>query len=156
MADVRLAEKMSRELGPLCACGCCGHVNWNEYQQLMLKRPFGDYYKWGFREDLGHYVRSGWEANFARLLKFLGRVYEYEPRRFVIEIDGEVVATYLPDFYLVGLNRYVEVKGQWFSTAQEKVRLFREAYSDVELDIVDKAAYRHLASKFSKLVPNWE
>jgi len=112
--------------------------------------------KCGFREDVGHYVRSGWEANFARLLKFLKREYEYEPKRFVIETDGEVVTTYLPDFYLVDLDRYIEIKGWWYPGDLRKVELFQEAYPDIGLDIIERADYKRLKSKFSKLVPNWE
>jgi len=42
--------------------------------------PFAGYSKYGFRKDLNHFVRSSWEANTCRILKFLGVEYKYETR----------------------------------------------------------------------------
>lgn len=128
-----------------------------EYQQKMQGKSGYKRSRNGYREDLGHYVRSSWEANFARLLSFLGTEYEYEPRRFMMkDASNELVASYLPDFYLVGLARYVELKGYWASGARRKVLLFQEAYPDIELDIIEELDYKRLEDKFSNLVPNWE
>lgn len=33
----------------------------------------------GFRKDLGMYFRSGWEANYARILNYENKIWEYEP-----------------------------------------------------------------------------
>jgi len=128
-----------------------------EYQRKMQGVNCGSIFKSGYREDLGYYVRSSWEANFARLLMFLGVDFEYEPKRFVMkDEEGRVVATYLPDFFLTDLNRYVELKGRWDDFAREKVELFRRIYPSVILDVVESADYRRLESKFSGLIPNWE
>ena len=40
--------------------------------------------KAGFRKDLGHYVRSSWEANFGRICKLLKLDYEYELQTFLL------------------------------------------------------------------------
>ncbi len=54
--------------------------------------------KGGFREDLGHYVRSSWEADFARILKLHNLNYEYEIKTFpLIKRDGKIIH-YTPDF----------------------------------------------------------
>ena len=43
----------------------------------------------GFRNDLGFYVRSNWEANVARLLKLRNKQFEYEPFSYeLIKNDG--------------------------------------------------------------------
>jgi hypothetical protein len=113
-------------------------------------------YKRGYREDLGHYVRSSWEANYARLLKFLGTEYEYEKHRFVLnKSDGEVT-TYLPDFYLPELTRFIEIKGYWRIGNKEKIELFRKCFPEIELFVIELAEYTRILSKFSKLVENWE
>lgn len=52
----------------------------------------------GHRDDLGHFVRSSWEANFARVLQFLKVEYIYEPLEFRC------------DFYIPEWNELVEVK----------------------------------------------
>jgi hypothetical protein len=38
--------------------------------------------KGGWRDDIGMYVRSTWEADVVRVLKYLGVVFEYEKRKF--------------------------------------------------------------------------
>ncbi len=40
------------------------------------------YTRAAYREDLGHYVRSSWEADMARVFRYLGWEYQYEPRTF--------------------------------------------------------------------------
>lgn len=125
--------------------------------RMRSKLGCGAHTKGGYRKDLGYYVRSRWEANFARLLMFLRVDCKYESERFVIkDLSGEVVATYLPDFYLEVLDRYVELKGYWYEEARQKIKLFREAYPDIKLDIIESVDYKRLESKFSKLVSNWE
>ena len=58
--------------------------------------------KVGFREDIGHFVRSTWEANFARILKYKGRNYLYEPQTFLLTLDDDTEVSYTPDFMLEG------------------------------------------------------
>ena len=40
--------------------------------------------KGGIRKDIGHYVRSTWEANICRVCRHVDRDYLYEPTRFKI------------------------------------------------------------------------
>lgn len=125
------------------------------YAEGRRGTPGGGSARKGRREDLGHFVRSSWEANFARLLTFLGREYKYEPKRFTFELNGEGTS-YLPDFYIVDLDRYVEIKGFWRKGHLEKVEQFLRAFPNVQLDIIGKDEYAILEEKFSSLIPNWE
>ena len=65
--------------------------------------------KGGFRADLGHYVRSSWEADYARVLVYLGQPYEYESRTFVLTRSDGSTLTYTPDFYLPDRDEFIEV-----------------------------------------------
>lgn len=96
----------------------------------------------GFREDLGHYVRSNWEANFARILKFQGKTYDYEPRSFQLA-EGK---TYTPDFLVDGI--FYEVKGYWTELAKQKLKSFKKQYPDVTVQIIEGAEYDDLRSQY--------
>ena len=51
------------------------------------------------------------EAELARILDYYGVRWEYEPRTFPIlwNLDGKVVESFSPDFYLPELDLYVEL-----------------------------------------------
>ena len=108
--------------------------------------------KGGYKEDLGHSVRSPWEANFARILKLMGVTYIYESQIFELPRKG----TYHPDFYLPELDRYVEIKGYWDFKSLLKVTLFFRAYPNIELCLIGEREYEKLKLKFSPLILNWE
>ena len=77
----------------------------------------------GKREDLGFYVRSGWEANYARYLKWLVSIrhiarWEYEPETFEFPVKRGS-RFYTPDFKITNLDgtiEFHEVKG-WMDQA---------------------------------------
>lgn len=111
----------------------------------------------GYRRDIGHFVRSTWEANLARVFIFRGELYEYEPERFPLEITeeyqdlfpGRDKTTYLPDFK----NRhFYEVKGtfkgSWGDKSLAKLLMFMEQYS-FEVEIIDKVKYELLEEEFA-------
>ena len=105
----------------------------------------------GFREDIGHYVRSSWEANIARILAYEGLSYEFEPD--VLELkDGTDTIFYKPDFKLK--DRYIEVKGWW----TEKSLLIRELMSktDIRIEYIAEKEYRMLQNYYIDKIPNWE
>ncbi len=56
------------------------------------------------------YFRSKTEARWACFMDCLGVAWEYEPKTFHFQVDGEDV-WYLPDFWLPGTGRWFEVKG---------------------------------------------
>jgi hypothetical protein len=91
----------------------------------------------GFVKELGHYVRSTWEANVGRWLKANGLEYVYEPETFDL---GEF--TYTPDFFLPDRNQYVEVKGVWTDKERRKLKAFQDLGHD--LWIIDYDEYAAL------------
>jgi hypothetical protein len=98
--------------------------------------------KGGFREDLGHYVRSNWEANFARILRLQGKSYEYEPKSFQLA-EGN---TYTPDFLVDGV--FYEIKGYWTEVAKHKLESFRKQFPDVVVQIIEGTEYDELRSQY--------
>lgn len=103
----------------------------------------------GKRADLGHYVRSNWEANFARILRLQGRVYEYEPKTFQLT----ETMSYTPDF-LVG-ETYYEIKGYMTISAKQKIELFKQQHPEVSFVLVDAKAYDLLREEFKTQIL-WE
>lgn len=104
----------------------------------------------GFREDLKLYVRSRWEANFARFLRFTGQEFEYEPMSFTLSCGK----TYTPDFK-VG-DTYYEVKGWWSPVARQKFDDFCSEYPNVKLKIIGPDEYNRLRKSFSMVIESWE
>jgi hypothetical protein len=104
----------------------------------------------GHRSDLGFYFRSCWEANFARILNFQNKSWEYEPRSFLFS-NGK---TYTPDFLCEGI--YYEVKGRMMEECEVKLSLMKLEYPEVQIRLIDGAKYRDLAVRYKHLIPNWE
>ena len=67
--------------------------------------------KSGFRKDLGHSVRSSWEANFSRILKYMKINYEYEKYTFKLKKGLENFNPAAPGSNLVLLN----ILFSWFA-----------------------------------------
>ena len=105
----------------------------------------------GYREDIGIYVRSTWEANFARILNHLGIEWQYEPETFVVLVDGRELS-YTPDFYLPASDHWVEVKGRWIGSAREKYDAFAELH---RTSIVGLKFYTWLCERYANKV-DWE
>lgn len=105
-------------------------------------------WKAGVREDLGHFVRSSWEANIARILNFNNIDYIYEPGRFDL---GEL-GIYLPDFYIPQSDYYIEVKAYWKDKSRQKVKEFSKMN---DIIIIEKDEYNNLSKEYSNLI-NWE
>jgi hypothetical protein len=113
------------------------------------------YTKDDYREDLGHYVRSSWEADMARVFHHLGWEYEHEPRAFeLVKPDGWKL-TYTPDFFVPNQNTYYEIKGWMDKASAEKIELFRQQYPECNLIVVDKTLFAEFQVKYADLVV-WE
>lgn len=107
----------------------------------------------GFREDIGVYVRSGWEANYIRVLNFLNIKWEYEPKIFKFEINNKTT-TYRPDFYLPNENLWIEVKGFWYDALSKlKYEEFSKIYN---IKLINSEKYKQMALKYQDKLPNWE
>jgi hypothetical protein len=119
----------------------------------------------GIRPDLGIYLRSSWEANYARYLKMqvetgVIRGWRYEVKTFVFEKIKRGTRTYTPDFrveHMDGRIEWHEVKG-WMDD-KSRVRLARMAryYPEETLVLIDKGWFRAAnKSGLPSLIPHWE
>jgi DNA polymerase III alpha subunit len=113
------------------------------------------YSAYGFRADLGHLVRSSWEADFARVLNYLQIAYQYEPQRFTLQREDGSTLTYTPDFYVPQEQRWYEIKGWMDTVSAEKIALFRQQYPQETLVVIDRTRFAELQMKYRNLV-QWE
>jgi hypoxanthine phosphoribosyltransferase len=93
------------------------------------------------------------EAEFARILDFYGISWEYEPRSFVLERDGQgsVVEAFTPDFYLPDQDLYVELttmQPNQIRHKNRKLRRLRELYPEVNIKLFKRGDIRALMIKF--------
>lgn len=117
----------------------------------------------GRREDLGFYVRSRWEANYARYLIWLQRQgqiadWAYEPDTFEFTAIKRGTRFYTPDFRVIensGSIRYHEVKGWMDAKSATQLRRMARYYPEVTIVVIDSTVYRALR-KWRKLIPGWE
>jgi hypothetical protein len=104
----------------------------------------------------GEKMRSGWEVNFACLLRYLKIPYAYEPRKFVFHaiLSGTRVMT--PDFYLPQSRQYVEVKGYMDRRSRTAIARFRKYYPRLTLVVVDAPFFRRIcAMRLCVVIPGW-
>lgn len=117
----------------------------------------------GIRPDLGFYVRSRWEANWARYLTWLqeqGQIlrWEYEPCEFEFVSIKRGNRFYKPDFRITNLDgsiEYHEIKGFMDATSATKLKRMGKYFPEVVVILVDKEAYRAVAREMKRL-PHWE
>jgi hypothetical protein len=76
-------------------------------------------------EKLNMDFRSNWEVELAELMDEMGIKFLYEPERFYFRAESE---SYLPDFYLIDYNCFIEVKGYFDKRSQKRVKLFKKYY----------------------------
>jgi hypothetical protein len=94
------------------------------------------------------------EEEFARILDFYHIAWQYEPRSFTIEWDGEgnPTSSFTPDFYLPEHDLYIELttlKQPLVTKKNRKVRLLRELYPEVKIKVLYASDYRKLIEKFA-------
>lgn len=126
-----------------------------------MKKPRSS--KGGIRKDLGIYVRSPWEANYARYLNWLKgqgkiRSWKYEAKVFEFPIKRGAI-DYKPDFkieYADGHIEYYEVKGYMDQKSKTKLKRMAKYYPKVVIRIVDVSVMRDLDRVFGKILPHWE
>lgn len=80
----------------------------------------------------------------------LGNTWDYEITTF--ELTDTI--SYTPDFKVN--NQFFELKGRMTDQCQNKIILFKEKYSDIQLNIIGEEMYKHLTSVYKKLIPLWE
>ena len=93
------------------------------------------------------------EAEFARILDFYGIPWEYEPRTFVLERDGEgrVREAFSPDFYLPDQDLYVELTTMLPNQIRHKnrkLKRLRELHPEINIKLFKRGDIRNLLLKF--------
>jgi cytidylate kinase len=93
------------------------------------------------------------EEMFANLLDFYRIAWEYEPRSFPIQYDrnGKALEFFTPDFYLPEFDVYIELttmKQAHVTKKNRKVRLLRELYPDVNIQVFYKKDFENLIFKY--------
>ena len=104
-----------------------------------------------YREDLQCYMRSNWEANFARILNFYNIEFQYEKPISIILNNNDSI--YFVDFYLPYYDMYIEIKGTPYS--KEKYLAFVDQYNYKNI-LIDKSLYKEIIKLFSYSIKNWE
>lgn len=96
------------------------------------------------------------EAELARILDFYTVRWEYEPHTFPIlwNLDGDVLESFSPDFYLPDVDLYVELttlKQRLVRKKNRKLRRLRELYPDIQIKLFYARDFRALMLKYGKL-----
>ena len=96
------------------------------------------------------------EAELARILDFYDVRWTYEPDTFPIawNLDGDVIESFSPDFYLPDLELYVELttlKQKLVRKKNRKLRRLRELYPGIRIKLFYARDFRMLLLKFGRL-----
>jgi hypothetical protein len=96
------------------------------------------------------------EAEMARILDFYGVDWNYEPHTFPIlwNLDGDVVESFSPDFYLPELDLYLEIttlRQRLVRKKNRKLRRLRELYPGLQVKLFYARDFRALLLKYGKL-----
>jgi len=98
----------------------------------------------------------GSEAEMARILDFYAVRWDYEPQTFPIlwNLDGDVVESFSPDFYLPDLDLYLEMttlKQRLVRKKNRKLRRLRELYPDIRIKLFYARDFRAMMLKYGRL-----
>ena len=92
------------------------------------------------------------EEDFARILDFYNIEWVYEPRSFPLRWDGDsVTEMFTPDFYLPGLDLYIELttlRQSLVTHKNRKLRRLKELYPEVKITLLYKNDYDRLLAKY--------
>jgi hypothetical protein len=96
------------------------------------------------------------EAEMSRILDFYAVRWEYEPDTFPIlwNLDGDVVESFAPDFYLPDLDLYLEMttlRQKLVRKKNRKLRRLRELYPDLNVKLFYARDFRALMLKYGRL-----
>ncbi|MBI2781091.1 MAG: hypothetical protein HYX55_04755 [Chloroflexi bacterium] len=92
----------------------------------------------------------------ARILDFYAVRWEYEPTTFPIlwNLDGEVIESFAPDFYLPELELFLEMttlKQRLVRKKNRKLRRMRELYPDIRIKLFYARDFRAMMLKYGRL-----
>ncbi len=96
------------------------------------------------------------EGEMARILDFYRIRWEYEPHTFPIlwNLDGVVVESFSPDFWLPDIDLYLEMttlRQKLVRKKNRKLRRIRELYPDIRVKLFYARDFRALMLKFGRL-----
>jgi hypoxanthine phosphoribosyltransferase len=96
------------------------------------------------------------EAEMARILDFYRIRWEYEPHTYPIlwNLDGAVVESFSPDFWLPDLELYLEMttlRQKLVRKKNRKLRRILELYPDIRVKLFYARDFRALMLKFGRL-----
>jgi hypothetical protein len=96
------------------------------------------------------------EAEMARILDFYAVRWEYEPTTFPIlwNLDGAVIESFAPDFYLPDLEVFLEMttlKQRLVRKKNRKLRRLRELYPDIKIKLFYARDFRAMMLKYGRL-----
>jgi hypothetical protein len=96
------------------------------------------------------------EAELARILDYYRVRWDYEPRTFPIlwNLDGQVVESFSPDFYLPDLDLWIELttlRQSLVRRKNRKLRRLRELYPDIRIKLFYARDFRMLLLKYGRL-----
>jgi hypothetical protein len=89
----------------------------------------------------------------AQILDFYRIRWQYEPRTFPIEWDGQgrVISSFSPDFYLIDFDVYIELttmSQKLVTKKNRKVRRLKELYPEVNVKVFYQKDFRRLLARF--------
>lgn len=92
----------------------------------------------------------------SRILDFYTVRWEYEPYTFPIlwNLDGEVIESFAPDFFLPDLDLYLEMttlRQKLVRKKNRKLRRLRELYPDLNVKLFYARDFRALMLKYGRL-----
>jgi hypothetical protein len=95
------------------------------------------------------------EAELARILDYYAVGWQYEPHTFPImwNLDGAVVESFSPDFYLPELDLYLELttlKQSLVRRKNRKLRRLRELYPDIRVKLFYGKDFKALMLKYGR------
>lgn len=116
--------------------------------------------KQGTRDDLGHFVRSTWEADVCRIIKLLGGKYGYEELTIHFK-KGSHTRRYkvdIVDYDRVLSEGYIEVKGWFNDKDQNKMILVKDQHPEFfsKLRFIMLSDMKMLAQQYKHKISNWE
>jgi hypoxanthine phosphoribosyltransferase len=96
------------------------------------------------------------EAEMARILDFYDVRWEYEPHTFPIlwTLEGTVVESFSPDFFLPDLDLYLEMttlRQKLVRKKNRKLRRLRELYPSINIKLFYARDFRALMLKYGKV-----
>jgi len=96
------------------------------------------------------------EAEMSRILDFYAVAWEYEPHTFPImwNLEGDVVESFSPDFYLPDLDLHLEMttlRQKLVRKKNRKLRRLRELYPDLNVKLFYARDFRALMLKYGRL-----